>query len=284
MSIGYLVLYAALALVALWLAAELLLQNRAPVAWRALALAGFAGVVAGMRLQSVLVIGAGAAGFAIGQTLVTLSVKRGYTAGWSLRRADGALPGPLARVPLLSAATGGVPDEEAVAEAAPRVGAVGPVEPEQPGATYTEVEELADDGVYTDPAAAGYEQTWTQQPAQQDAYAQQAYAQQLYAQQAYGYGYEQTWTQQPGQSVQQDAYAQQAYAQQLYAQQAYAQAQYTGYAAQQDPYAAQQQVPQQTTEQYWAQQQTQQQAYQQPQPAVPQQTVHQQTWDYQQQG
>ena len=50
--------------------------------WRGVALAGFLTVVAGMRLQSVLVIGAGAAAFAVGQFLVTTSVKRGFVAGW----------------------------------------------------------------------------------------------------------------------------------------------------------------------------------------------------------
>ncbi|MFJ8040964.1 hypothetical protein ACIRBX_10725 [Kitasatospora sp. NPDC096147] len=127
MSVGYLVLYAALGVVALWLVAELLLQSRAPLHWRAVALAGFLLVPVGMSLSSVPVIGAGAAGFALGQVMVTLSVKRGYTSGWSLRRADGELPGALAKVPLLSAATGGEdPAAEAVAVA--KVGEVGPVE------------------------------------------------------------------------------------------------------------------------------------------------------------
>ncbi|MGW6914048.1 hypothetical protein ACWGB8_09530 [Kitasatospora sp. NPDC054939] len=132
MGIGYLLLYAALAAVALWLIAELLLQNRAPLHWRGVALGGFLGVVAGMKLGSVVVIGAGAALFALGQVFVTLSVKRGHTGGWSLRGADGALPGPLARVPLLGALVGGGAVAGAAAVAVTRVGEVGAVEETRP--------------------------------------------------------------------------------------------------------------------------------------------------------
>ncbi|MEV8093564.1 hypothetical protein [Kitasatospora sp. NPDC085879] len=269
MGIGYLLLYAALSVVALWLIAELLLQNRAPVVWRGVALAGFLTVVGGMRLQSVLVIGAGAAAFAVGQFFVTTSVKRGFVAGWSLRGPDGGLPGPLARVPLLSAATGGAAGaaETAVPEP-PTVGEVGPVEVERPGAAYAEVEEITD-GVYAEP------QTWYQQPEQQQT-EQQVWPQQQVQQDAwtqqqagYGYGWEQSWAGQ--QQTQQDAYAQQAqYAQQL---------QYAQY-QQQDPYAAQQQAQQQA----WYYQQGWE--YQQ-QPVVPQQQGgqhQQQGWEYQQQG
>ncbi|MEY9946969.1 hypothetical protein [Kitasatospora sp. GAS1066B] len=131
MGIGMLALYAALAVVALWLLAELLLQNRAPLHWRGLALGGFLLVAAGMAIHSVPVIAAGALAFALGQALVTLSVKRGYSTGWSLRATDGSLPGPLAKVPLLSAATGGAA-AVAAAAAEEKVGEVGPIEePEQ---------------------------------------------------------------------------------------------------------------------------------------------------------
>ncbi|MER5865625.1 hypothetical protein [Kitasatospora sp. NPDC002040] len=209
MGIGFLLLYAALAVVALWLVAELLLQNRAPLHWRALALGGFLAVVAGMALSSVLVIGAGAALFAAGQVLVTLSAKRGYVAGWSLRRADGALPGPLAKVPLLSAATGGA-EEEAAAEAVQQVGEVGPIEPEQAPVAFEfeqmqelAAEPLAEEGVY---AAAYYQQPYYDQGYQQqpqygyeqyqyqDPYAQpQQEPQQPY----YDQGYQQQEWQQP---------------------------------------------------------------------------------------
>ncbi|WP_457034174.1 hypothetical protein [Kitasatospora sp. P5_F3] len=206
MGIGFLLLYAALAVVALWLVAELLLQNRAPLHWRAVALGGFLAVVAGMALSSVLVIGAGAALFAAGQVLVTLSVKRGYVAGWSLRRADGALPGALAKVPLLSAATGGEPEE--AAEVVQQVGEVGPIEPEQAPVAYEfeQMQELAPepvaaDGVY---AAAYYQQPYYDQGYQQPQYGyeqyqyQDPYGQPQQQQQYYDQGYQQQeWQQQP---------------------------------------------------------------------------------------
>ncbi|GAA2741502.1 hypothetical protein [Kitasatospora cinereorecta] len=250
MGIGYLLLYAALALVALWLVAELLLQSRAPLHWRAVALGGFLCVVAGMQLQSVIVIGLGAAAFAVGQVFVTLSVKRGQPVGWSLRRPDGSLPGPLARVPLLAAATGGVAAAPAVA-AVPQVGEVGPIEDEQPAApfAYEQLQEIGDDGVYAEEPAA---QTYYQQPdqQQQQGYYQQGYEQQQWQQQPV-YGYDAY-----GQPVYQDPYAQQQQYQQQY--------QATGWT---DPQAAQQQ-------QSWEYQQQYQQAYGYQQP---------QTWDYQQQ-
>ncbi|MGG8406646.1 hypothetical protein ACM614_08495 [Streptomyces sp. 12297] len=83
---GWTVLYIAFGFVALWLLAEVLLQNKARLRWRLVAFAGFAGVVAGVLLSSVPVIGVGAAAFAVGQTLVTLSFRRGFDAGWALRK------------------------------------------------------------------------------------------------------------------------------------------------------------------------------------------------------
>ncbi|MFJ1790476.1 hypothetical protein [Kitasatospora griseola] len=200
MGIGHLFLYGALALVAVWLVAELLLQNRAALHWRALALAGFLGVVAGMTQSSVPVIVAGAGAFAAGQAMVTLSVKRGRPVGWSLRRADGSLPGPLAKVPLLAAATGGTTAVAVAAVAAPKVGEVGPVEDEpveeQPYA-YEEFQEI-DAGVYTEEPVAyqqpmqeqyGYQQQpdhgYQQQP-YQDPYAQQQPQPQLIGYDQYG--------------------------------------------------------------------------------------------------
>ncbi|UQX00772.1 hypothetical protein [Streptomyces sp. RerS4] len=83
---GMTVLYIAFGVVALWLLAEVLMQYKARLRWRLLAFAGFLGVVAGVVLPSVLVIGVGATAFAIGQTLVTLSFRKGFVAGWALRR------------------------------------------------------------------------------------------------------------------------------------------------------------------------------------------------------
>ncbi|MFJ8430069.1 hypothetical protein ACIQ9P_02080 [Kitasatospora sp. NPDC094019] len=293
MGIGYLLLYAALAVVALWLVAELLFQNRAPLHWRALALVGFLAVAGGMAMGSVPVIGGGAAMFAVGQTFVTLSVKRGYGNGWSLRRADGSLPGPLAKVPLLGALTGGGAVAAAAVVTAPRVGEVGAVEeagraadsaprpPEETPVEQTaafEMQELATDGVY---AAAYYEQQRTevlhavenvQAVPQQDAYAE-AYqagydpAQQL-QQQAGQYGYDQQ-QQQQWQAQQQPVFGyDQGYG-------GYQQHDpYAGYQQQPDPYAAYQQQAQpheqqhdpaqQHTGQYGYDQQQQWQAQQQP--------------------
>ncbi|MFE0580437.1 hypothetical protein [Streptomyces sp. NPDC058874] len=83
---GMTVLYIAFGIVALWLLAEVLMQYKARLRWRLLAFAGFLGVVAGVILPSVPVIGAGAAAFAVGQTLVTLSFRKGFVAGWAVRR------------------------------------------------------------------------------------------------------------------------------------------------------------------------------------------------------
>ncbi|WP_328957166.1 hypothetical protein [Kitasatospora purpeofusca] len=315
MGIGYLLLYAALAVVALWLVAELLFQNRAPLHWRGLALVGFLAVAGGMAMGSVPVIGGGAAMFAVGQTFVTLSVKRGYAAGWSLRRADGSLPGPLAKVPLLGALTGGGAVAVAAVVAAERVGEVGAVEEARPAADRAprlpeeepveqtaafEMQELAADGVY---AAAYYEQQQTevlhavenvQAVPQQDAYAE-AYqggydpAQQQLQQQAGQYGYDQQ--QQQWQAQQQPVFGyDQGYG--GYQQQD----PYGGYQQQPDPYAAYQQQPQQHEQhqhdpqqagQYgYDQQQQQWQAQQQPDQqhatGIPQQPQYDQ-YGYQQQ-
>ncbi|MFJ7248583.1 hypothetical protein ACIQWA_28710 [Kitasatospora sp. NPDC098652] len=294
MGIGYLLLYVALAVVALWLVAEVLLQNRAPVHWRALALVGFLGVAVGMGLGSVLVIGAGAGLFAVGQTFVTLSVKKGYQAGWSLRKADGSLPGPLAKVPLLGALTGGAAVAAAAAEEK-RVGEVSAVEetpapdtapdtalapeplaedaPEVERTAAFELRELAQDGVY---APSYYEQPQAQQQPQ-DPYAP-----------AYQSGYEQ----QQWQPQQQPAYA---YDQQSYG--GYPQQQqqdpYGGYQQAQAPYAGYQQQHQQAWDPNAQQHQPHghqphEQQQWQPQPeqhgqGVPQQPAYDQNYGYQQQ-
>ncbi|MFJ4683314.1 hypothetical protein [Streptomyces sp. NPDC088789] len=82
---GWTVLYIAFGVVALWLLGEVLLQYKARLRWRLLAFAGFLGVVVGVLIPSVFVIGLGAIAFAIGQTYVTLSFRRGFAAGWAVR-------------------------------------------------------------------------------------------------------------------------------------------------------------------------------------------------------
>ncbi|MFC5214586.1 hypothetical protein [Streptomyces coerulescens] len=81
---GWTVLYIAFGIVALWLLGEVLLQYKARLRWRLLAFVGFLGVVVGVLIPSVIVIGLGAAAFAIGQTYVTLSFRRGFSAGWAV--------------------------------------------------------------------------------------------------------------------------------------------------------------------------------------------------------
>ena len=81
---GWTVLYIAFGLVALWLLGEVLLQYKARLRWRLLAFAGFLGVVLGVVIPSVIVIALGAIAFAVGQTNVTLSFRRGFSTGWAL--------------------------------------------------------------------------------------------------------------------------------------------------------------------------------------------------------
>ncbi|NGO13042.1 DUF998 domain-containing protein [Streptomyces sp. HC44] len=87
---GWTVLYIAFGIVALWLLGEVLLQYKARLRWRLLAFAGFLGVVLGVLIPSVPVIGLGAAAFAVGQTYVTLSFRRGFAAGWAVAGRPGA--------------------------------------------------------------------------------------------------------------------------------------------------------------------------------------------------
>ncbi|MBT2384725.1 hypothetical protein [Streptomyces sp. ISL-11] len=87
---GWTVLYIAFGVVALWLLGEVLLQYKARLRWRLLAFVGFLGVVVGVVIPSVVVIAVGAIAFAVGQTYVTLSFRRGFSTGWALRRKEGA--------------------------------------------------------------------------------------------------------------------------------------------------------------------------------------------------
>ncbi|MFJ3896379.1 hypothetical protein [Streptomyces sp. NPDC090083] len=81
---GWTVLYIAFGIVALWLLGEVLLQYKARLRWRLLAFVGFLGVVLGVLIPSVVVIGLGAIAFAVGQTYVTLSFRRGFEEGWAV--------------------------------------------------------------------------------------------------------------------------------------------------------------------------------------------------------
>ncbi|MEU2430085.1 hypothetical protein ABZ611_11295 [Streptomyces sp. NPDC007861] len=87
---GWTVLYIAFGIVALWLLGEVLLQYKARLRWRLLAFAGFLGVVLGVLMPNVVVIAIGATGFAIGQTYVTLSFRRGFSTGWALGGSPGS--------------------------------------------------------------------------------------------------------------------------------------------------------------------------------------------------
>ncbi|MDQ0777841.1 hypothetical protein QF026_006307 [Streptomyces aurantiacus] len=87
---GWTVLYIAFGIVALWLLGEVLLQYKARLRWRLLAFAGFLGVVIGVLVASVVVIGLGAAAFAVGQTYVTLSFRSGFASGWAVTGRPGA--------------------------------------------------------------------------------------------------------------------------------------------------------------------------------------------------
>ncbi|MGY3335797.1 hypothetical protein ACVW0K_001896 [Streptomyces filamentosus] len=87
---GWTVLYIAFGLVALWLLGEVLLQYKARLRWRILAFCGFLGVVAGVMMSSEVVIIAGAVAFAVGQTFVTLSFRRGFSTGWAIGGSPGA--------------------------------------------------------------------------------------------------------------------------------------------------------------------------------------------------
>ncbi|TXS50915.1 hypothetical protein [Streptomyces sp. t39] len=87
---GWTVLYIAFGIVALWLLGEVLLQYKARLRWRLLAFGGFLLVVIGVLLPSVPVIALGAAAFAVGQTYVTLSFRRGFSTGWAIGGKPGA--------------------------------------------------------------------------------------------------------------------------------------------------------------------------------------------------
>ncbi|MBF9071008.1 hypothetical protein [Streptacidiphilus fuscans] len=83
-AVGLTALYAAFAVVALWLVGELLLQRRAPLPWRGVALLGFLALVGGVVAGSLPLIGAGVLGFGAGQFLASRAVKAGGGPYWVL--------------------------------------------------------------------------------------------------------------------------------------------------------------------------------------------------------
>ncbi|MEG3626243.1 SCO2102 family sporulation regulator [Streptomyces poriticola] len=220
---GWTVLYIAFGIVALWLLGEVLLQYKARLRWRLLAFAGFLGVVVGVLIPSVIVIGLGAAAFAVGQTYVTLSFRRGFAAGWAVS-APAALAGrrgrpePVHRDPTLEVSglepTGadygdddGTHDRDGVAygygpdgyghnghdrDDHDRDDVFAPARPVDPTAAETtavyEPQPMPDDtgsyGVYRD---AGYGQDQHAAAATQTADASYAYDYSGYGQQGYGY-------------------------------------------------------------------------------------------------
>ncbi|GAA2287502.1 hypothetical protein OKJ48_12975 [Streptomyces kunmingensis] len=176
---GWAVLYIAFGLVALWLLGEVLLQYKARLRWRLLAFGGFLGVVLGVLIPSVYVIGIGAIAFAVGQTYVTLSFRRGFAAGWAIKNAPGAAEGgskrrkrePARKDPTLEVSdleyeqgaqpeyAQGVQPEYAQGvqpEYAPAAGT--PETPAESTAVYATTEPMPDDtgqyGVYSDAAYA----------------------------------------------------------------------------------------------------------------------------------
>ncbi|USQ87821.1 hypothetical protein NFX46_31305 [Streptomyces phaeoluteigriseus] len=222
---GWTVLYIAFGIVALWLLGEVLLQYKARLRWRLLAFGGFLGVVIGVLIPSVIVIGVGAAAFAVGQTYVTLSFRRGFAEGWAVsrptadgttgrRRGKGGHQDPSLEVTALEAADGG-PDGygqdagtpfggDAVAygqdksaygdEDHDRDDVFTPARPAEPAAAGTasvyEPQPLPDDtgsyGVYSDTAYASATQPQDQYATAAQG-ADQGYGYDGYGQQQYGY-------------------------------------------------------------------------------------------------
>ncbi|MGV9317481.1 SCO2102 family sporulation regulator [Streptomyces sp. NPDC003660] len=280
---GWTVLYIAFGIVALWLLGEVLLQYKARLRWRLLAFTGFLGVVVGVLMPSVVVIGLGAIAFAVGQTYVTLSFRKGFAAGWAVKRPEDEEAGPVTRRrrnraerqdPVLGAPD---PDESADFgqdhpgpetaayatdgydaydgdDAYDRDDVFTPVRPDPTTAETTSVYEpqpMPDDtgsyGVYGDGTPA---QPQPQQTDQAYAYDYSGYDQQGYAQNGYDTGAQQAY---PAYA---DPYATQSYeggyentgyAQQGYAQQTYGQDAY-GTGAQGETPAGGVWVPQQRTD------------------------------------
>jgi hypothetical protein len=217
---GWTVLYIAFGVVALWLLGEVLLQYKARLRYRLLAFVGFLGVVLGVLMPSVVVIGLGAAAFAVGQTYVTLSFRQGFAQGWAINgRSASSKPGkpskrrrgepdhqdPTLEVSDLEATDGAsLPDDDQYAgdddvfspAQSDRFMPPGSGEPAAAETTAVyEPQPLPDDtgsyGIYSDTAYAS-DQSYAAQSQDQQAYATAAQSQD---QQAYAYdgysGYDQ---------------------------------------------------------------------------------------------
>jgi hypothetical protein len=248
---GWTVLYIAFGIVALWLLGEVLLQYKARLRWRLLAFVGFLGVVVGVLIPSVIVIGLGAAAFAIGQTYVTLSFRRGFSAGWAVsapalgplgnkrRRDEHDRQEPTLEVSDLEASESGYAGHDG-AYGQDGVGygddydrddvftptRGGQPTPAESTAVY-EPQPMPEDtgsyGIYSDAAYAAANQNYAAagQPQDQYATADQSYGYDAYAgydQQQYGYD--------PGGQQQYAAYSDPYIGTQEYAQQGYGQDQY----------------------------------------------------------
>ncbi|MGW8685050.1 hypothetical protein ACWGNN_29160 [Streptomyces sp. NPDC055817] len=177
---GWTVLYIAFGIVALWLLGEVLLQYKARLRYRLLAFVGFVGVVLGVLIPSVIVIGIGAITFAVGQTYVTLSFRRGFSTGWALGGNPGASKRRKIKEPVHQDPTLEVSDLEYESDVPDTSGAPEPESAAEVTSVYAP-QPMPDDtgqyGVYT-PAAA-------QTDSAAQGYAYDAYA--GYDQQQYGY-------------------------------------------------------------------------------------------------
>ncbi|MEU4659120.1 hypothetical protein AB0G32_35175 [Streptomyces sp. NPDC023723] len=208
---GWAVLYIAFGIVALWLLGEVLLQYKARLRWRLLAFAGFLGVVIGVLIPSVLVIALGAIAFAVGQTYVTLSFRRGFAQGWAVqapaglvgskrRRPEPDPPEPASEAADPAAAGPGHGDEHAATgqdgagygfdrDEQDNVFASGRLAdtPAEGTAVYQPLPMPDDTGTYGTYDTAGYGQEQQQAPAAQTADAAYPYDYSGYGQQSYGY-------------------------------------------------------------------------------------------------
>jgi hypothetical protein len=208
---GWTVLYIAFGIVALWLLGEVLLQYKARLRWRLLAFVGFLGVVLGVLIPSVVVIGLGAAAFAVGQTYVTLSFRRGFAEGWAVgnrtreeggggsKRRRGEAPRQEEEAPevpdLESTDAGTYRQDDAYRDNDNDDDVFSRPQPAETAAEATGVyepqplpEETGSYGVYSDAAyAASTDQSYAGagQPQDQQAYAYDGYS--GYGQQQYGY-------------------------------------------------------------------------------------------------
>ncbi|MFF0449544.1 hypothetical protein ACFYT4_24550 [Streptomyces sp. NPDC004609] len=161
---GLTVLYIAFGIVALWLLGEVLLQYKARLRWRLLAFGGFLTVVLGVLMASRAVIGLGVLVFAVGQTYVTLSFRKGFSTGWAI----GGRPGASRRRKAGSAQESAVASlevsglEESTSEQAAAAHPFTPAGPETGEGAVYEPEPMPDDtgqyGVYSDTGFAAAQQ------------------------------------------------------------------------------------------------------------------------------